>query len=101
MILTIIRLLYAIISSFGKYLLYSLILNIKTMAPTKFKKLPVFINKIIDDVTVIGLSSQMLELRFKKSLDDETKMYFQQIRNRCNTISKNIYKNTNKFPSSN
>lgn len=59
--------------------------------------IPVFLNKIIDDVTVIGLSAQMLELCFKKSLDDETKMYFQQIRNRCNVISKNIYDNANKF----
>lgn len=71
------------------------------MTVTKIAKLPVFLNKIIDDVTVIGLAAQMLELRFKKSLDDETKMYFQQIRNRCNVISKNIYTNANNFPSSN
>ncbi|WP_179364983.1 hypothetical protein [Nitrosarchaeum sp. AC2] len=71
------------------------------MTVTKIAKLPVFLNKIIDDVTVIGLAAQMLELRFKKSLDDETTMYFQQIRNRCNVISKNIYKNANDFPSSN
>lgn len=71
------------------------------MTVTKIAKLPVFLNKIIDDVTVIALSSQMLELRFKKSLDDETKVYFQQIRNRCNVISKNIYENADKFPSCN
>ncbi len=71
------------------------------MTVAKISKLPVFLNKIIDDVTVIGLSAQMLELRFKKSLDDETKMYFQQIRNRCNVISKNIYENIDKFPSRN
>ena len=82
-------------------MLYSLILNDNWMTATKISKLPVFLNKIIDDVTVIGLSAQMLELRFKKSLDDETKMYFQQIRNRCNVISKNIYENIDKFPSRN
>lgn len=82
-------------------MLYSLILNDSWMTVTKISKLPVFLNKIIDDVTVIGLSAQMLELRFKKSLDDETKMYFQQIRNRCNVISKNIYDNIDKFPSRN
>lgn len=71
------------------------------MTVTKIAKLPTFLNKIIDDVTVIGLSAQMLELRFKKSLDDETKMYFQQIGNHCNIISKNIYENANNFPSSN
>ncbi|MBS3922341.1 MAG: hypothetical protein KGZ37_04240 [Nitrosarchaeum sp.] len=61
--------------------------------------MPVFLNKIIDDVTVIVLSAQMLELRFKKPLDDETKMYFQQIKNRCNVISKSIYENADKFTS--
>ncbi|MCV0411681.1 hypothetical protein [Nitrosarchaeum sp.] len=71
------------------------------MTVIKIAKLPTFLNKIIDDVTVIGLSAQMLELRFKKSLDDETKMYFQQIKNRCNVISKNIYENANHFPSHN
>ena len=71
------------------------------MTVTKIAKLPVFLNKIIDDVTVIGLSTQLLEFRFKKFLDDETKMYFQQIKNRCNIISKNIYENIDKFPSNN
>lgn len=58
-------------------------------------------NKIIDDVTVIELSVQMLEIHNKKTLDDESKAYFQQIRNRCKVIAKSIYDNADKFPTDN
>ncbi len=92
---------YAIVSKFGKYLLYSVILIIYWVALSKIAKLPVFINKIIDDVTVIELSVQMLEMRNKKTLDDESRVYIQQIRNRCNIIAKSIYDDFDKFSSKN
>lgn len=64
---------------------------------SKIAKIPIFMNKIIDDVTVIELSVQMLEIRNKKILDDESNVYLRQIRNRCNVITKIIYDNANKF----
>lgn len=71
------------------------------MTLPKFAKLAVFMNKIIDDLTVIELSVQMLEIRNKKTLDDESKTYIQQIRNRCNVIAKNISDNADNFSSKN
>ena len=64
---------------------------------SKIVRLPDFVNAIIDDITVIGLSTQMLELRYKQNLDNETKMYLKQIKNRCNDIVKNIYDNSDKI----
>ncbi len=67
-------------------------MNISTIV-----KSPDFINTIIDDITVIGLSAQMLELRYKQNLDNETKMYFKQIKNHCNDIVKSICDNSDKI----
>ncbi|NJK77857.1 MAG: hypothetical protein HC944_02520 [Nanoarchaeota archaeon] len=92
---------HAIISKSGRYWLYPIILIILWLAISKIAKLPDFANKIIDDITVIGLSVQMLEIRCKPTLNDETKTYFQQIRARCDIIVKNIYDNADKFPSKN
>ena len=64
---------------------------------SKIVRLPDFENAIIDDITVIGLSAQMLELHYKQNLDNETKMYFKQIKNRCNDVVKNIYNNSDKI----
>lgn len=67
-------------------------MNISTIV-----KSPDFISTIIDDITVIGLSAQMLELRYKQNLDNETKMYFKQIKNHCNDIVKNICDNLDRI----
>jgi len=56
-------------------------------------KLHVSMNSILDDVTVIQLSVEMLEIRHKQYMNEETKRYFKNIKNHCNDIVKTVHKN--------
>lgn len=71
------------------------------MITDKLEKLSSSLNKIIDDVTVIKLSTEMLELSYKKSIDKDAKRYFKNIKNHCNNIVKTINENTNKISNKN
>lgn len=66
------------------------------MIGDKAEKLQSSLNVIIDDVTVIGLSTEMLELSCKQSMNKDTKRYFKNIKNHCNNIVKTINENTDK-----
>ncbi len=57
------------------------------------KKSNVFMNIILDDLTVIGLSVEMLEIYYKQQMDEEAKQYFKNIKNHFNHIVKTINKN--------
>jgi len=57
------------------------------------KKSNVFMNIILDDLTVIGLSVEMLEIYYKQHMDEEAKRYFKNIKNHCNHIVKTINEN--------
>ena len=50
-------------------------------------------NIILDDLTVIGLSVEMLEIYYKQHMDEEAKQYFKNIKNHCNNIVKIINEN--------
>ena len=49
-----------------------------------------------NDVSVIGLSIEMLEMHYKQHMDEEAKKYFKNIKNHCNNIVKIINENTGK-----
>lgn len=57
------------------------------------EKSNVFMNVILDDVTVIGISVEMLEIYYKQHMDEEAKQYFKKIKNHCNNIVKTINEN--------
>ena len=54
------------------------------------EKSHVYMNAILDDVTVIGLSTEMLEIRYAQQMSEETKRYFKNIKNHCANIVKTI-----------
>ena len=53
----------------------------------------IFMNVVLDDLTVIELSVAMLEIYYKQHMDEEAKRYFENIKNHCNHISKTINEN--------
>ncbi|MEX2193280.1 MAG: hypothetical protein WD717_07910 [Nitrosarchaeum sp.] len=57
------------------------------------EKSNVSINGILDDLTIIGLSVEMLEIHYKQHMDEEVKQYFKNIKNHCNNIVKTINEN--------
>ena len=57
------------------------------------EKLHAFMNTIIDDVSVIGLSVDILEIHFKKHMDENAKKYFKNIKIHCNNVVKTINEN--------
>ena len=59
----------------------------------KAEKLRISMNVILDDITVIVLSTEMLEIRYKQHMNEEAKMYFKNIKNHCNNIIKTINEN--------
>lgn len=59
----------------------------------KAEKLRIAMNVILDDITVIVLSAEMLEIRYKQHMNEETKRYFKNIKNHCNNIVKTINEN--------
>ena len=54
----------------------------------------IFMNVVLDDLTVIELSVAMLEIYYKQHMDEEAKQYFENIKNHCNHISKTINEKT-------
>ena len=56
-------------------------------------KLQAFMNAIIDDVSVIGLSVDILEIHYKKHMDENAKKYFKNIKTHCNNVDKTINEN--------
>ncbi len=50
-------------------------------------------NVVLDDLTVIKLSVEMLEIYYKQHMDEEAKRYFENIKNHCNNIVKTINEN--------
>ena len=63
------------------------------MAIDEAKKSNVFMNIVLDDLTVIELSVAMLEIYYKQHMDEEAKRYFENIKNHCNNIVKTINEN--------
>ncbi len=57
------------------------------------KKSNVSMIVILDDLTVIGLSVEMLEIHYKQHMDEEAKQYFKNIKNHYNNIVKIINEN--------
>lgn len=57
------------------------------------KKSNAFMNIILDDLTVIGLSVEMLEIYYKQHMDEEAKQHFKNIKNHCTHIVKTINEN--------
>ena len=57
------------------------------------EKSNISINGILDDLTIIGLSVEMLEICYKQHMDEEAKQYFKNIKNHCNNIVKTINEN--------
>ena len=53
----------------------------------------IFMNVVLDDLTVIELSAAMLEIYYKQHMDEEAKRYFENIKNHCNNIVKTINEN--------
>lgn len=53
----------------------------------------IFMNIILDDLTVIELSVEMLERYYKQHMDEEAKRYFENIKNYCKNIAKTINEN--------
>ncbi|TAK24053.1 MAG: hypothetical protein EPO37_02475 [Nitrosarchaeum sp.] len=53
----------------------------------------IFMNVVLDDLTVIELSVAMLEIYYKQHMDEEAKRYFENIKNHCNNIVKTINEN--------
>ena len=56
-------------------------------------KLQAFMNAIIDDISVIGLSVDILEIHYKKHMDENAKKYFKNIKMYCNNVVKTINEN--------
>ena len=56
-------------------------------------KLQAFMNAIIDDVSVIGLSVDILEIHYKKHMDENAKKYFKNIKTHCDNVVKTINEN--------
>ena len=63
------------------------------MIANNAEKLQTFMNAIIDDVSVIGLSVDILEIHYKKHMDENAKKYFKNIKTHCNNIVKTINEN--------
>jgi len=63
------------------------------MTIDEVEKLHASMNVILDDVTVIGLSVEILEIHYKQYMDEEAKRYFKKIKNHCNNIVKTINEN--------
>ena len=63
------------------------------MIENNTEKLQTFMNAIIDDVSVIGLSVDILEIHYKKHMDENAKKYFKNIKTHCNNIVKTINEN--------
>lgn len=57
------------------------------------EKLQASMNTIIDDVSVIGLSVEILEIHYKQHMDENAKKYFKNIKSHCNNVVKIINKN--------
>lgn len=60
------------------------------MTINEAEKSHVYMNTILDDVTVIGLSTEMLEIQYAQHMSEETKRYFKNIKNHCTNIVKTI-----------
>ena len=63
------------------------------MIDNNAEKLQTFMNAIIDDISVIGLSVDILEIHYKKHMDENAKKYFKNIKTHCNNIVKTINEN--------
>jgi len=63
------------------------------MTPDEEEKSRIFMNAILDNLTVIGLSVGMLETHYKQHLDEEAKRYFENIKNHCHNIVKSVSEN--------
>jgi len=63
------------------------------MIENNAEKLQTFMNAIIDDISVIGLSVDILEIHYKKHMDENAKKYFKNIKTHCNNIVKTINEN--------
>ncbi len=63
------------------------------MAIDEVERLNIFMNVVLDDLTVIDLSVAMLEIYYKQHMDKEAKQYFENIKNHCNHIVKTINEN--------
>ena len=63
------------------------------MIENEAEKLHAFMNAIIDDVSVIGLSVDILEIHYKKHMDENAKKYFKNIKIHCNNVVKTINEN--------
>ena len=60
------------------------------MAIDEVERSNIFMNVVLDDLTVIELSVAMLEIYYKQHMDKEAKRYFENIKNHCNNIVKTI-----------
>ena len=56
------------------------------MAIDEVERSNIFMNVVLDDLTVIELSVAMLEIYYKQHMDEEAKRYFENIKNHCNNI---------------
>lgn len=63
------------------------------MAIDEVERSNIFMNVVLDDLTVIELSVAMLEIYYKQHMDEEAKRYFENIKNHCNNIVKTINEN--------
>ena len=63
------------------------------MAIDEVERSNIFMNVVLDDLTVIELSVAMLEIYYKQHMDEEAKRYFENIKNHCNHIVKTINEN--------
>lgn len=63
------------------------------MAIDEVERSNIFMNVVLDDLTVIELSVAMLEIYYKQHMDEEAKQYFENIKNHCNHIAKTINEN--------
>ena len=63
------------------------------MIENNAEKLQTFMNAIIDDISVIGLSVDILEIHYKKHMDENAIKYFKNIKTHCNNIVKTINEN--------
>ena len=59
------------------------------------EKLHHSMNIMLDDLTAVGLSIEMLEIHYKQHMDKEAKRYFKNIKNHCENIVKTINENNN------
>ncbi|GEM_PF-4567124 len=63
------------------------------MAIDEAERSNIFMNVVLDDLTVIELSVAMLEIYYKQHMDEEAKRYFENIKNHCDNIVKTINEN--------